>query len=101
MNQFFWGLWLAAAPLAVAQQPAPSGSAKPLTLSEVLALADRYNPQLRAANAQRQGAEAAITTASAHPNPHVNVLSSPQFSLPYIKGPGPAGLLQHYSFEQS
>jgi cobalt-zinc-cadmium efflux system outer membrane protein len=42
---------------------------KTITLAEALALAERNNPQLRAASAAVEGAAAGIVTASAHPNP--------------------------------
>lgn len=53
---------------AFAQAAAPNAGQE-LTLREALELAQRYNPQLRAAQAAIAGATASITTARAYPNP--------------------------------
>ncbi len=71
-----------------------------LSLEEALVLAEGNNPQLRAASAALEGATAGILTARAYPNPEVNILTGPQYSREFIRGPGPNGLLQHYSFAQ-
>ena len=48
-------------------QERPAVPRKTVTLEEALALAERHNPQLRAASAAIEGAEAGIVTASAYP----------------------------------
>lgn len=74
--------------------------AQPLTLAEALELAEKNNPQLQVAAAQREGAVAGITTAKAYPNPSVSLLGGPQYSRLSNAGRGPAGLLQAYTFTQ-
>ena len=61
---------LAAAP---SQQPTQRSTSprEPVTLKEALSLAERHNPQLRAASASIDGAEAGIVTAGAYQNPSV------------------------------
>ena len=63
---------LAALALALAAFGA-AHAAEPLTLERALALADEYNPRLRAAAAQTEGARAGIRTARAYPNPDFDV----------------------------
>jgi len=46
-------------------------AAQPLTLDQALGLAETQHPLLRAGEAQKDGAAAAITTAAARPNPEV------------------------------
>jgi cobalt-zinc-cadmium efflux system outer membrane protein len=73
---------------------------RPLTLGEALELAEKNNPQLQVAAAQREGAAAGITTARAYPNPSVSLLGGPQYSRMSNVGRGPSGLLQAYTFTQ-
>lgn len=68
-----------------------------ITLDEALAIAEEHHPQLRAASAQIEGAQAGITTASAYPNPEFNLLSGNQHLRMNTSVPG---MLQHYSFSQ-
>ncbi|MCC6362460.1 MAG: TolC family protein [Bryobacterales bacterium] len=69
----------------------------PLTLERALELAGQYSPQLRFATAVSEGAEAAIATARAYPNPEFTTLAGPQYRrLPSAE----PGLLQHYSVSQ-
>jgi outer membrane protein, heavy metal efflux system len=53
----------------VRQPVTPPG--KTVTLEEALSLAERHNPQLRAASAGIEAAQAGITTASAYQNPTI------------------------------
>lgn len=50
-------------------------AAQPVTLDQALALAEARHPLLRAGEAQVAGAAAAVTTASARPNPEVAVVA--------------------------
>jgi outer membrane protein, heavy metal efflux system len=82
------------------QQPAsPALPGGKLTLEQALNLAEQYSPQLRYAQARREGAGAGITTARAYPNPEVNAMGGPQFAraIPTPAVPGP---LQHYHINQ-
>jgi cobalt-zinc-cadmium efflux system outer membrane protein len=63
------GLLFLLASFAPAQRLRQPLRGEPLTLDRALALADRANPQLRAAEAAVQGAEAGIVTARQRPNP--------------------------------
>ena len=81
-------------------QAESSQQALPLTLDEALDLAEKNNPQLQVASAQREGAVAGITTAKAYPNPSVSLLGGPQYSRMSNAGRGPSGLLQAYTFTQ-
>jgi cobalt-zinc-cadmium efflux system outer membrane protein len=90
-------------PIPAAAQAVPEeASASPpgervLTLKQALELAESHNPQLRVALAMTKGAEAAIETARAYPNPEFNTLAGPQYRrLPSAE----PGLLQHYSVAQ-
>lgn len=65
-----WFLALALAIIAV-----PMANASPLTLNEALRLAAAHSPALAAAKAQERGAQAALNTALAYPNPEVEVAS--------------------------
>jgi cobalt-zinc-cadmium efflux system outer membrane protein len=88
-------LGVAYASLAAAQ--APPNPAEPLTLREVLELSERFNPQLRASFASRDGAEAGIISARAYPNPVSNIMMGPQLRrLPSAE----PGLLQRYAAQQ-
>jgi cobalt-zinc-cadmium efflux system outer membrane protein len=49
-----------------------------LTLEEALHLAELYNPRLKVAGAQREGALAGITTARAYPNPEFKFMAGQQ-----------------------
>jgi len=69
----------------------------PLTLERALELADQYSPQLRFATAVSEGAEAAIVTARAYPNPEFTTMAGPQYRRMPSAEPG---LLQHYSVTQ-
>ncbi|HWC00269.1 MAG TPA: TolC family protein, partial [Bryobacteraceae bacterium] len=68
-----------------------------LTLERALALAEQYNPQLRAAMAQTEGARAGILTARARPNPDVIVGAGRQRATRDSAIPGPGQL---FSFNQ-
>jgi cobalt-zinc-cadmium efflux system outer membrane protein len=68
-----------------------------VTLDQALALAVQNHPQMRAAAAMRQGAQAGIVTARAYPNPEVNILAGNQSIRMNSSVPG---LLQHYSVGQ-
>ncbi len=70
-----------------------------LTLDQALSLAEKTNPQLRAAAAQREGAAAGITTARQYPNPEFSFMAGQQLAR-QILTPGTPGLLQHYSVFQ-
>jgi cobalt-zinc-cadmium efflux system outer membrane protein len=72
-----------------------------ITLEQALDLAEKYNPQLRAAMELTSVASAAVTTAKAYPNPQFNFLMGPQYGRLRFMPPGPAGLLQHYSADQT
>lgn len=85
---------------------APSGHAAPLTLDEALRLNAEHSPALAAAKAREQGAQAAMSTALAYPNPELELASgtsrprqtggssgrnemlglSQQFELPSLRG---------------
>jgi cobalt-zinc-cadmium efflux system outer membrane protein len=68
-----------------------------VTLAQALALSERFNPQLRASFAGRDGAEAAIMTARAYPNPVSNYMIGPQMRrLPSAE----PGLLQRFAGTQ-
>jgi len=68
-----------------------------LTLEQALALAEENHPQLHSAQAQREGAEAAVVTARAYPNPESGYLAGHQRAR--IAGAVP-GLNQVYSVTQ-
>lgn len=72
-------------------------AAEPLTIDRALELAERNHPQLRAAVAQREGAQFGITTARAYPNPETGVLVGHQRARVLGTVPGP---VQVYSFSQ-
>ncbi|MBI5919043.1 MAG: TolC family protein [Nitrosomonadales bacterium] len=59
-----------------------SGFAAPLTLQQALLLAEQHSPVLKTALGQRHGAEAALETASAFPNPDVEFGSGRSNLLP-------------------
>ena len=81
------------------QQPVtPPG--KPVTLEEALALAERHNPQLRAASAGIEVAQAGITTASAYPNPTITCAGSLGRQLALIPAAAYAGNLHGLNFSQ-
>lgn len=86
--------------LILRAEQAPQQPVQPLTLHEALALAERNNPQLEVAAAQREGATAGITTARAYPNPTFTAFAGPQFSRPNRFGSAPPGTLQAYTFTQ-
>jgi outer membrane protein, heavy metal efflux system len=79
---------------------AGSPYAQSLTLDEALALAERHNPQLRAASAGIEGAEAGIVTASAYQNPTITFgsLGRQQALLPSAAIPG---MLHGLNFSQT
>ncbi|MFA5242565.1 MAG: TolC family protein [Sulfuricella sp.] len=52
---------------------APASHAAPLTLNEVLRLAAEHSPVIAAAKAREQGAQAAMNTALAYPNPELEL----------------------------
>lgn len=61
--------------LALALLAAPMVNAAPLTLEQALNLAATHSPALAAAEAQEQGAQAALTTAQIFQNPGVEISS--------------------------
>jgi cobalt-zinc-cadmium efflux system outer membrane protein len=61
--------------MALAVIAAPTANAAPLTLNEALRLAAEHSPALAAAQAQERGAQSALNTALAYPNPEVEVAS--------------------------
>ncbi|MDP3482664.1 MAG: TolC family protein, partial [Sulfuricella sp.] len=61
--------------LALAMIAAPTATAAPLTLDEALRLAAEHSPTLAAAKAQERGAQAALNTALAYPNPEIELAS--------------------------
>ena len=63
------GLLAAFVAIAYAQSPGPGPDGGSLTVDRALELAERSNPQLKAAQAGVDGAAAAIITARQHPNP--------------------------------
>jgi cobalt-zinc-cadmium efflux system outer membrane protein len=107
LKQLVWkqlALWTVAARLAAAQAgpdapqlPPATPPPEPLTLERALALAEQYSPRLRFASALSEGAEAAILTARAYPNPDFQTLQGPQYRR--LPGAEP-GLLQHFSVTQ-
>ncbi len=97
----FYFLMSAAAAAALTQSP-PAGPGTPasggtLSLEQALALAELHNPQLQVAGANTEGAEAAITTARAYPNPEFRTMAGYQYRRQIGAAPG---LLQHYSVMQ-
>ncbi|MBS0278238.1 MAG: TolC family protein [Proteobacteria bacterium] len=66
-------------------------------MEEALRLAEEFSPRLQVAAAQREGAQAAITTARAYPNPELHVITGNQFRRLSSAEPG---LLQHFSVSQ-
>lgn len=54
---------------------APIANAEPLTLKEALRLTEAHSPALTAAEAQTRGAQAALNTALAYPNPEIELAS--------------------------
>lgn len=69
----------------------------PLTLARALELAQANNPQLAVASAIGEGANAAITTAKARPNPEFNFLTGRQYLL---QASAAAGAQQHFGVSQ-
>ncbi len=61
--------------LLFAMIAAPMAEAAPLTLNEALRLASAHSPALAAAEAREQGAQAALNTALAYPNPEMELAS--------------------------
>ena len=61
--------------LALAMIAAPTANAAPLTLDEALRLTEAHSPALAAAEAQERGAQAALNTALAYPNPEIELAS--------------------------
>lgn len=73
------------------------GAADPFTVEKALALAEQYNPQLRLAAAQTEGARAGILTARARPNPDLILGAGRQHATKDSAIPGAGQLL---SFSQ-
>lgn len=71
-----------------------------LSIWEALERAERNNPQLKVAVAQRESAVASIQTAKQYPNPTISAVVGPQYSKMSNAGRGPSGLLQAYSVTQ-
>ena len=63
------GWFLLSVVCVLAQSPSAAHHGEPLTLDRALELAERSNPQLRAAEAAVEGAAAGIVTARQRPNP--------------------------------
>lgn len=61
--------------LALAMFATPASNAAPLTLNEALRLTAEHSPILAAAKAREQGAQAALNTALAYPNPELEIAS--------------------------
>jgi outer membrane protein, heavy metal efflux system len=76
-----------------AQAPSPEA----ITLDQALTLAETSNPRLKFAQSYAEGAEAAIVTARAYPNPEFNNFFGNQYRRQIGAAPG---LLQHYSGAQ-
>src|SRR6187402_2434820 len=74
--------------------------AKPLTIEEAIAMAERNSPRLRGAAAESQRATAAVGTSRAYTNPSIEVFQGRQYARP-IATPGVPGLLQHYAAYQA
>ncbi len=79
------------------QMPGVPATQASLTIDEALRLAEQYSPLLRAAQAQVEGAAAAIVTAKTYANPEVNLLDGNQSIRLPIAVPG---ILQHYGVAQ-
>lgn len=75
------------------------GEKKVLRLEDALELAQKNNPQLRAAAAITSGARAAIQSARAYTNPQFDIQYGHQYGRD-IATPGVPGLLQHYGGTQ-
>ncbi len=86
--------------LALLGSSALAQNTQRLTLEQALELAEQNHPQLRAATALIEGADAGIVTARAYPNPELNIMTGGQYGRMSFNPPGPAGLLQHYSASQ-
>jgi len=61
--------------LALSMSAAPLAQAVPLTLDEALRLAAAHSPAIAAASAQERGAQSALDTALAYPNPEIELAS--------------------------
>lgn len=61
--------------MALVLSAAPIANAAPLTLKEALRLTEEHSPALVAAKAQERGAQAALDTALAYPNPEIELAS--------------------------
>ncbi|MDP1706165.1 MAG: TolC family protein [Sulfurimicrobium sp.] len=61
--------------LTLAMLAVPASHAAPLTLDEALRLSAAHSPALAAAKAREQGAQAALETALAYPNPELELAS--------------------------
>lgn len=83
-----------------AQPPAAEGTRMVLTLSDVIAMAERDSPRIQEALAVTNRAKAAAQTAKAYTNPSVEVFEGEQYSRPALN-PGNPGLLQHYAALQT
>lgn len=59
--------------LALAMLAAPASQAAPLTMDQALRLAAEHSTAVAAAKAREQGAQAALTTALAYPNPELEL----------------------------
>lgn len=91
-------LWLLILSLPAAAQSARLEPKRILTLEEALALAENYNPRLRAAAAGIEGSAAGIVTAKAYANPTFTF-----GSLGYQRGvfdPGISGMLNGFNYSQ-
>jgi cobalt-zinc-cadmium efflux system outer membrane protein len=85
--------WATAAVPLWSQAPATEA----IALQQALDLAESNNPRLKFAQSYAEGAEAAIVSAQAYPNPEFNTLFGNQYRRQLGAAPG---LLQHYSGAQ-
>jgi cobalt-zinc-cadmium efflux system outer membrane protein len=67
---------------------AQAANAAPLTLTAALALAEQHSPALKAASSQAYGAQAALDTARAFPNPDLEIGSGVSQLNPAAPQPG-------------
>ena len=67
--------------------------AEPLTMAEALNLAEIHNPKLHAVKALEQGSRAALDTATAYPNPGIEIASGVSYPRQNDRVAGPNELL--------
>jgi outer membrane protein, heavy metal efflux system len=81
-------------------QATTDGAILRLTLSEVVAMAERNSPRLHEATAIERYAAGAAQSAKAYTNPNIEVFQGRQYARP-IATPGIPGWLQHYAASQT